>query len=103
MITLLWKRCGSENLSKNGQPPRGQQNYHGQPCGFYGTLNTTEQERAAKRQLVEALHLERLSQRAMARSTGRSRSTIMKRLKKSPPPHRRDAYPIQRPPHFRAG
>src|SRR5262249_15248541 len=82
MITLLCKRCGSNNLSKNGHTPIGQQKYHCQQCGFYGTLDTKEQERAAKRPLVEALHLERLSQRAMARITGMSRSTIIQLLKK---------------------
>ncbi len=103
MITLLCKRCGNNNLSKNGHTPMGQQKYHCQNCGFSSTVDTKEQERAAKRQLVEALHLKRLSQRAIARITGMSRSTIMKLLKKSPPPNRRDDYPVQRTPYFRAG
>jgi transcriptional regulator of acetoin/glycerol metabolism len=40
-------------------------------------------ERATKEALVEKLHLERVSQRGIARVTGMSRSTIIKRLKKS--------------------
>jgi hypothetical protein len=41
-----------------------------------GTLDTKEQERAHKQATVEKLHLERLSQRAIARTTGMSRMMV---------------------------
>ena len=58
-------------------------------CGFASTLNTQNQQRAFREQQVEKLSLERLSQRAITRSTGISRMTVAKiQRKKSllPPP-----------------
>jgi transcriptional regulator of acetoin/glycerol metabolism len=51
-------------------------------CGIRTTTDDAARERAAKEALVEKLHLERVSQRGIARLTGMSRSTIIKRLKK---------------------
>jgi transposase-like protein len=82
MIALKCRRCASVNLQRNGHTASGQQKYHCTDCHFYGTLNTKDAERDAQRQLVEQLHLERLSRRAIARITGLSRSTIIKILKK---------------------
>lgn len=45
-------------------------------------LDTKDQERAHKRATVQPPHLERLSQRAIARTTGMSRMTIAAILKK---------------------
>jgi transposase-like protein len=91
MIAMKCRRCAGVNLQRNGYTASGQQKYHCTDCHGYGTLDTKEAEREAQRQLVEQLHLERLSQRAIARITGMSRSTIIKVLKKksfnrSPPP-----------------
>jgi transposase len=55
-------------------------------CGFAGTLDLKSDERAARMAPVERLLTELLSQRASARLTGVSRSTIIARLKKSRPP-----------------
>jgi transposase-like protein len=82
MIKTACRHCGSYDLQKNGRNKNGQQKYHCKTCHFYGTLNTKEQERAEKWHLVEKLQLERLSQRAISRITGISRSTIIKKLKK---------------------
>ena len=82
MIALQCRRCASINLQRNGRTAAGQQKYHCKDCHFYGTLATKDAEREAQRRLVEHLHLERLSQRAIARITGMSRSTIIKLLKK---------------------
>ena len=82
MIARKCRRCASVNLQRNGHTASGQQKYHCTDCHFYGTLETKDAEREAQRQLVEQLHLERLSQRAIARITGMSRSTIIQILKK---------------------
>jgi transposase-like protein len=84
MIAITCRRCGSVNLRKNGHTPSGQQKFHCKDCNAYGTLDTKEQERAHKQATVEKLHLERLSQRAIARTTGMSRMTVAAILKKSP-------------------
>ena len=83
MIAFHCRRCGSINLRKNGRTATGQQKFHCKDCNAYGTLDTKEQDRAHKRATVEKLALERLSQRAIARSTGMSRMTVAAILKKS--------------------
>lgn len=84
MIAYTCRRCGSTALRKNGRTPTGQQKFHCKDCNFYGTLDTKEPERAARHAVVEKLHTERLSQRAIARTTGMSRMTIAKLVKKKP-------------------
>ena len=84
MIVITCRRCGSVKLRKNGHTKSGQQKFHCTDCNTYGTLDTKEQERALKQATVEKLHLERLSQRAIARTTGMSRMTIAAILKKKP-------------------
>ena len=79
---LRCKKCTSTNVKKNGVTAAGRQKYHCKACGMYTTTEDAAQERAAKEALVEQLHLERVSQRGIARVTGMSRSTIIKRLKK---------------------
>lgn len=83
MIAITCRRCGSTDLRKNGRTPTGQQKFHCQACNFYGTLDTKEQERAQRRATVEKLQLERLSQRAIARTVRMSRNTIAALLKKN--------------------
>lgn len=82
MIAITCRRCGSTKLRKNGHTPSGQQKFHCKACNAYGTLDTKEHQRALKRATVEKLHLERLSQRAIARTVGMSRMTIAAILKK---------------------
>lgn len=81
---LRCKKCSSTNVKKNGLTTAGRQKYHCRACGIYTTTDDAARERAAKEALVEKLHLERVSQRGIARVTGMSRSTIIKRLKKRP-------------------
>jgi insertion element IS1 protein InsB len=83
MIALTCRRCGSVNLRKNGHTPTGQQKFHCKDCNAYGTLDTKDQERAHKQATVEKLHLERLSQRAIAHTTGMSRMTVATIQKKA--------------------
>lgn len=82
MIAHTCRRCGSARLRKNGRTRSGQQKLHCKDCNFYGTLDTKEHERSARQAIVEKLHIERLSQRAIARTSGMSRMTIAKMVKK---------------------
>ena len=84
MHTFRCKKCGSANVKKNGLTAAGRQKYHCKACGVHTTTDDAARERAAKEMLVDKLHLERVSQRGIARLTGMSRSTIIKRLKKRP-------------------
>jgi transposase-like protein len=70
-------------MRKNGHTPSGQQKFHCKDCNAYGTLDTKDQEREQRRTTVEKLRLERLSQRAIARTTGLSRMTVASILKKN--------------------
>jgi transposase-like protein len=93
MIPMTCQRCHSPELRKNGTTPYGQQKYHCTTCNFYGTFDTqlNAQARHLKRQQIERLHLERLSQRAIARATHASRRTVVTVLKKSSDPHGDDS------------
>ena len=84
MIALTCRRCGSTQLRKNGRTATGQQKFHCKACNYYGTLDTKDQERAHRRATVEKLHLERLSQRAIARTLRMSRTTVATILQKKP-------------------
>jgi transposase-like protein len=77
------KKCGSENVVKNGRTKHGHQQYHCRECGVYTTTDTQEQKRQAQMELVERLHNERVSQRGIARVTGVSRPTIIAWLRKN--------------------
>ena len=98
MIAIPCRRCGSVNLRKNGRTATGQQKFHCKDCNAYGTLDTLEQERQVKRATVEKLHLERLSQRAIARTVGMSRNTVATILNKSPDTNWRDDPAVGRTP-----
>ena len=93
MIAIRCRRCDSVNLRKNGHTPSGQQKFHCKDCHAYGTLDTKEQERAHNQATVEKLHLERLSQRAIARTTGMSRMTVAAILKKALTPIGQSIHP----------
>jgi transposase-like protein len=82
MISLTCRRCGSTQLRKNGRTASGQQKFHCKACNYYGTLDTKDQERAYRRATVEKLRLERLSQRAIARTLRMSRTTVATILQK---------------------
>ncbi len=76
------KKCDSTNIVKNGRTPAGQQTYHCRDCGMYTVTDERAKERAATMNLGEKRHRERVSQRGIARTTGVSRSTIMRWLRK---------------------
>ena len=82
MIALPCRKCGSTNIAKNGHTKAGTQKYYCKSCGFSGSLMTKDNERTQRRELVEKLHLERVSQRGIARLLGISRTTIIAMLKK---------------------
>ncbi len=84
MIAITCRRCGSTQLRKNGRTTSGQQKFHCKGCNFYCTVDTKDQERASRRETVEKLQRERLSQRAIARTLRMSRTTVVTILKKSP-------------------
>ena len=95
---LRCKKCGSTNVKKNGLTAARRQKYHCKACGVHTTTDAAARERAAKEALVDNLHLERVSQRGIARLTAVSRSTIIKRLKKDLSPHWRNNNPFYRAP-----
>src|SRR3954469_11631451 len=96
MRMLQCKKCGSTNVKKNGLTAAGRQKYHCRACGVHTTTDAAARERAVKEALVDNLHLERVSQRGIARLTGMSRSTIIKRLKKDLSPDWRNNNPFCR-------
>ena len=82
MIAIPCQRCEGTDLVRNGHTKAGHQKYFCKTCRFYGTLSDHAEKEAEKHATVEKLHLERVSQRAIARSTGVSRPTIAALLEK---------------------
>jgi len=75
-------KCGSEQIRRNGSK-NGQPNYQCTACRYQGLFVPAAVRKAAQYAQVDALLVERNSQRSIARATGVARMTIAKRLKKS--------------------
>ena len=82
MIGAKCRRCGSENIRKNGKTPAGRQKIHCKNCNFYSTSDIKTEEREFRLKTAENLQMERVSQRGTARSLRMSRTAIRKNLKK---------------------
>ena len=83
MIAATCRRCGSTKLRKNGRTASGHQKFHCKACNFYGTLDTQTAVRSERKALASQLQLERLSQRAVARTLKMSRRTVASVWKKN--------------------
>ena len=77
MITHTCPKCGSENLVRNGHDYKGDQKYHCNSCGRYGTLQAQRGHTEQTRQQVKRAVLERLSLRGIERLFGLSRRTVL--------------------------
>ena len=75
-------KCGSEQIRRNGSK-NGQPKYQCTACRYQGLFVPAAGRKAAQYAPVDALLVERNSQRRIARATGVARMTIAKRLKKS--------------------
>ena len=82
MISYHCPRCQSTALRKNGRTASGQQKFHCKDCNRYGTLDRQDAARALREQTVEQMLLERLSQRAIARTLHMSRRKVAAIMKK---------------------
>ena len=82
MITITCRRCGSDNIRKNGLTKTGRQQIHCKNCNFYSTVDLKTSEREIRLRIARNLLSERLSQRAVARTLRMSRTTILNNLKK---------------------
>ena len=75
-------KCGSEHIRRNGHLA-GHARYQCKACGHQARFVPAAVAKAAQYAQVDALLVERNSQRSIARATGVARVTIAKRLKKS--------------------
>ena len=74
-------KCGSDHVRRNGSK-NGQPKYQW-VCWYQGLFVPAAARKAAQYAQVDALLVERNSQRSIARVTGVARMTIARRLKKS--------------------
>jgi transposase-like protein len=81
----LCAHCGSEQIMRNGSKG-GRAKYKCKACLRQGYFEPASVRKALLMAQVDALLLERNSQRSIARVTGIARMTIAKHLKKSPDP-----------------
>ena len=84
MVTTIHTctKCGSAEIRLNGHSS-GHARYHCKACGYQARFVPAAVAKAAQYAQVEALLVERNSQRSIARVTGVARMTVAKRLKKS--------------------
>ena len=75
-------KCGSDHVRRNGSK-NGQPKYQCTVCRHQGLFVPAAARKAAQYAQVDALLVERNSQRSIARVTGVARMTIARRLKKS--------------------
>lgn len=84
MVTTIHTcaKCGSAEIRRNGHSG-GHARYQCKACGYQARFVPAAVAKAAQYAQVEALLVERNSQRSIARVTGVARMTVAKRLKKS--------------------
>ena len=75
-------KCGGGQIRRNGSK-KGQPKYQCTACRYQGLFVPAAVRKAVQYAQVDALLVERNSQRSIARATGVARMTIAKRLKKS--------------------
>jgi len=77
IVTHTCRKCGSDNLVRNGHDYKGDQKYHCKSCGRYGTLQAQPPGYGAvTRAQVKRAVLERISLRGIERLFGLSRHTV---------------------------
>ena len=103
MIVISCRKCGSENIRKNGFTKGGAQKYHCKACKFYGTPVTQEEKQKKKEHLIEKLLPERVSQRGIARLVRVSRNRVISAIKKRNPTCRIGSCEDRRTPCYRNG
>jgi transposase-like protein len=84
MVTTIHTcaKCGSADIRRNGHS-NGHARYQCKACGYQARFVPAAVAKALQYAQVEALSVERNSQRSIARITGVARMTVAKRLKKS--------------------
>ena len=84
MVTTIHTcaKCGSAEIRRNGHSG-GHARYQCKACGHQARFVPAAVAKAVQYAQVEALLVERNSQRSIARVTGVARMTVAKRLKKS--------------------
>ena len=84
MVTTIHTcaKCGSADIRRNGHS-NGHARYQCKACGHQARFVPAAVAKAMQYAQVEALLVERNSQRSIARITGVARMTVAKRLKKS--------------------
>lgn len=81
--TYACRKCGSEDIVKNGKNACGNQQYHCKACEAYGVLEPEEKGYSdQEKQRMLRAYRERGSMRAIERIFGVSRGTLSRWLKK---------------------
>ena len=76
-------KCGSVHIVKNGKRPNGQQKFHCNDCGSWGTLNPIVPYSEERKEEILRAYAERSSMRGIQRTFGVHRNTLSVWLKKS--------------------
>ena len=82
IVTYSCRKCGSNNITKNGKNCCGNEQYHCKDCGVYAVLQPKCTYTQEKKELIIKAYAERPSMRGIERIFGVSRQTLANWLKK---------------------
>lgn len=82
IIIYKCRRCGSQNILKNGHNASGSQQYWCKDCGMRGVLKPKRGYTQEQKEQILAAYDERSSMRGIQRTFGVSRNTLTSWLKK---------------------
>lgn len=77
------RKCGSENLVRNGHNRCGTQQYKCKECGWKGILNPKAKYSPKEKERIIAAYQERMSMRGIQRVFKVARQTVSSWIKKS--------------------
>ena len=80
-VTKSCPHCKSTDIIKNGKDYKGDQKFHCNACGAYGTLDTTGRYTSERKEEILRAYQERSSMHGISRIFGTARKTLARWLK----------------------
>jgi transposase-like protein len=83
ILTHTCRKCGSENITRNGHNRCGSAQYHCHDCNFFGVLEPKVPYTEDRKAEILKAYQERPSMRGISRVYGVARQTLAQWIKKS--------------------
>ncbi len=82
VLIHICRKCGSENIARNGHNRSGNAQYHCHDCNFFGVLKPKVSYTEDRKAEILKAYQERPSMRGISRIYGVARQTLAKWIKK---------------------